>query len=831
MTNYIKRFSILFFIVSSGLFANEGENLKDDIKNEESKDKEVFIEELVEDYEEIPGFFITYRDPKTNKIFLKINQNQLGKEFIYFAHVLDSVVTTGNVRGSYTDKGIFKIEKDFENLRFTRVLTNYVFDEESPLKRSKGANTSDSTFKVIPIKGKNKEKNNFLIDITSLLLSESLTPILPIFSPEDFSPSRFAWGQVSPTKSRVLDVHNYEENTDFEVEYVIESAPSYEYDGEDAADPRNVSVHMRYSFIDMPNNDFEPRIENQSIGYFSDRITNLTSKEITPYEDLISKWHLKKQDPEAKFSKPVKPIVFWIENTTPLELRDYIKEGVLAWNIAFKEAGFIDAIEVKIQPDDAEWDAGDIRYNVLRWTSSPDPLFGGYGPRLSNPRTGEILGADIMLEWVYLTNRINYDSIFNAESSPASCHSSNLIQDGIILAENIQLNDPKIIEQSIKRLALHEVGHTLGLNHNFKGSYLHNNEDVHNPDITSKVGVTASVMEYPAINLAPLGVEQGDYYDTTPGPYDIWAIKYGYTPNLTASDLDEIIAEQNRPEHMFANDSEDMRSPGRGVDPRAMINDLTNDPITYAAQRIELINYNQANVVSKLSGNVKTFEEYRLALSIFMREYSRSLEVVSRHIGGVYVERYDPKNLNDKMPYSPAPPEEQRRAMGILHKHAFSIEAFPVNPDLLMRAQVERRMFDLYGEHEDPQIHKTILSIQNRVLDHVLSPWTLYRISDTELYGNDYSVNEVMNDLTKSIFTGDKDNKVSSIRRNLQTAYVRRLIDILGQDYYDELATAAAYNSLREIQKIVRRSSSDVSTKSHRKLVSWIIESGLDRAN
>ena len=88
-----------------------------------------------------------------------------------------------------------------------------------------------------------------------------------------------------------------------------------------------------------------------------------------------------------------------------------------------------------------------------------------------------------------------------------------------------------------------------------------------------------------------------------------------------------------------------------------------------------------------------------------------------------------------------------------------------------------------------------------------------------------------LNDLTKSIFTGDKDNKVSSIRRNLQTAYVRRLIDILAQDYYDELATAAAYNSLREIQKIVRRSSSDVSTKSHRKLVSWIIESGLDRAN
>ena len=282
---------------------------------------------------------------------------------------------------------------------------------------------------------------------------------------------------------------------------------------------------------------------------------------------------------------------------------------------------------------------------------------------------------------------------------------------------------------------------------------------------------------------------------------------------------------------MFANDSEDMRSPGRGIDPRAMINDLTNDPITYASQRIELVNNSQENIVSKLSTTAGTFEEYRLAHGIFMREYSRSLEVISRHIGGVYVERYDPKNINTKKPYTPAPSSEQRRAMEALNKYAFSSEAFPINPELLQVAQVERRMFDLYGEHEDPQMHKIILGIQNRVLDHILSPWTLYRISDTELYGNDYSVNEVLNDLTNSIFTGDQNNEVSSIRRNLQTSYVRRLFSILGQDYYDELATAAVYNSLREIQKIVRKSSNDLPTKSHRKLVSWIIESGLDGAN
>ena len=235
---------------------------------------------------------------------------------------------------------------------------------------------------------------------------------------------------------------------------------------------------------------------------------------------------------------------------------------MLAWNTAFEAAGFKNAIEVKIQPDDATWDAGDIRYNVLRWTSSPDPVFGGYGPSFTNPRTGEIIGADIMLEWIYLTNRVNYDAIFNESSSLDSCYSSSMIQDGMILAKNIELNDPKIIEHAIKRLALHEVGHTLGLNHNFKGSYLHNVNDVHNTEITSKLGVTASVMEYPAINLAPVGIEQGDYFDVAPGPYDIWAIKYGYTPDLTVEQLDNIISEQNKHEHMFANDSEDMRSPG-----------------------------------------------------------------------------------------------------------------------------------------------------------------------------------------------------------------------------------------------------------------------------
>ena len=828
--NHLKVFSdktllIIFLLLNPYLLAEEESSNSDKEEKEE-----VYIEEMVEEFEELKGFFVSYRDPKTNDIYLKIKKDQLDEEFIYFSHVVNGVVAARRNKGSYLDNGVFRIEKDIENLRFIRVLTSYAFDEGTPLAKSKGTNMSDSTFKVLPIAGKNEDEDEFLVNISSLLLSEDLTIIKPISSDDDYHSSRFNWGQVSPTKSRVLGVYNYEKNTDFEVEHVIESAPSYKYDGEDVADPRNVSIQVRYSFIEMPDNNFEPRIEDQSIGYFSDRVTNLSSKDVTPYMDLIGKWDLQKKDPGKELSEPIKPIVFWIENTTPLELRDYIKEGVLAWNSAFEEAGFKNAIQVKVQPDDADWDAGDIRYNVLRWTSSPNPPFGGYGPSFTNPRTGEIIGADIMLEWVYLTNRLNVDGIFNGSQTGNECFSASMIQEGMMFADSLNINDPKIIEQSIIRLTLHEVGHTLGLNHNFKGSFLHNTEDVHKPEITSKVGVTASVMEYPAINLAPLGYEQGDYYDIVPGPYDKWAIKFGYTPNLTEEERKEILSESNKPEHMFANDSEDMRSAGYGIDPRAMINDLTNDPITYSVQRIELVNHAQKELPNKFANKAESWEEYRNAHKIILREHQRALEVVSRYIGGVYVERSNPQDQNRKEPYTPTPSEEQRRAMSVLSQHAFSSEAFPINASLLSKVQLERRMFDLRGEHEDPQMHKTILGIQNKVLDHILNAWTLSRITDTQLYGNDYSVYEVIDDLTEAIFIEDINSEVSSIRRNLQTSYVRRLIGILAADYYDEFATAAAYSSLRDIEKLMKKSSSHEPTKAHRKLIYWIIDSGLNRA-
>ena len=834
--NYLKSFLdkhllIIFLLLNSYLFSDESS----DTKNGEEK-KEVYIEEIVKDFTPFEGYFKTYQDTKTSEVYIVIEASDLGKEFIYFAHVAEGIMASGKVRGSYEDYGVFTISKHFETLRLERVLTSYRFDPEQAISKSSGANTSNSAIQVLPIKAYSENKEKFLINITGLLLSESLTKIVPVSDPDNPHSDMMRWGNVSSEKSRIRSIHNYPKNTDFQVEYVIENPPvsySISSEMEDVADPRNISIIMRYSFIEMPQNDFKPRLQDQLIGYFSQKITDYSSYDATPYADLLHKWNLQKKNPEMQISEPIKPITFWIENTTPLHLRDYIKKGVLAWNEAFIEAGFKNALEVKIQPDDADWDAGDIRYNVLRWTSSPDPLFSGYGPSFVNPRTGEILGADIMLEWGYLTYRYKIDDIFNKNKieNHDQCYSGNILKENNLLAnlKNVNFDDPKFLEQSIIRLTLHEIGHTLGLNHNFKGSYLHNIEDIHNTEITGEHGVTSSVMEYPAINLAPLGVKQGDYYDVKPGKYDKWAIKFGYSQNLTELERKELLSKATRPEYMYAHDDEDMRYAGKGIDPRAMVYDLTNNPIDYAVQRIKLVKALTKELPFNLE-KATTWEDYRNGLRILLAEQRRSLNIISRYIGGVYVNRSHPDMEISSKPLTPVDYDIQKKAMEALAEYSFSPNAFEINEELLAISQIERRG-SFIDEYRDYEIHKSILNIQNGVLNHILNAWVLARISDSSLYGNQYSVYEVLDDLTTSIFEEDLNTEVSSIRRNLQTTYVRRLITILGQDYYDEFATAAAYNSLRDIEKMMKRSSSHKPTQAHRKLIHWIIDSGLNRAN
>ena len=801
-------------------------------KKIEEEVKEDSFEGFLENLIYYPGLFDSYRNGKDGKVYLLLRKNQLDTEFIYFAHILDGVIQAGTWRGSYLDNGIIKFNKYFDQIRIERINTAYVFDKDNPLSKSNNANISNSLIDSIKIEKSSELDDKFLIDITSLLLSENLSKIIPAPYKES-SKEDFKIGSISKNKSSINNIKNYPENTDFEISYVFSNASNKPLENQDS---RNNSISVRYSFIAYPKNNFETRIESQKIGFFSERKTNLSSTDITPYQDLINKWHLEKKDKNKEKSIPIKPITFWIENTTPHNLRPIIKKAVLAWNIAFEEAGFIDAIEVKIQPDTAEWTAGDIRFNTIRWTSSPNPPFGGYGPSFTNPRTGEILGADIMLEWIYLTNRIRYTEIFenyNSTNDKFCQHSYLKHQDrlfGKMASEALGLSEDemsRLYKEDLYQLILHEVGHTLGLNHNFAASYLHNNSDIHNPEITYQEGLSSSVMDYHGLNIAPLGTKQGQYADIKPGKYDVLAIKYAYTPNLSKEDLTKLLEENSSIEFLFGNDGDDMRSPGKGIDPRINTGDMSNNPVEYAKDRIILSQHLIPKLYETLKSKSNSWESIYQGYRILLRQIHSSAEIISRQVGGVYISR-GLMTEDSENPYEVVPYDVQKKSIQILSQYYFNSSNLLVPAEIASKMQRERRSFDFFGKTEDPKIHSMILKGQKRVIKHFTNSRVLKRLTDSSLYGNKYLPSELLDDLTSSIFNQNKSRILNGIDQNLQSYFVKRLIMILKSGSFDSPSISASFSSLEKIKAYTFSPSEDRATENHKKFLRYQIKNILE---
>ena len=852
----MKKYFILVLILafsSAVVFPQKKSSKKSKSKVEApKKDKDAIkkISEVTKKSKKIEGLFDLYQDTVNGSIKMVIKQDQIGKEYIYFSQIADGVLDAGSYRGSYRGSKVFKIEKYFNKIEFIVQNTSSYFDPESALSKSSSANMSEGVLASLKIEGINKKDGLFLINADQLFLKETFSQIKPPKYPKQ-SPTAFTLGTLNKEKTKINSIRSYPKNTDLAIEYVYSKSNVLNGGSRAVSDGRNVSIKVFHSLIEMPDNDYEILVDDPRVGYFTTQVTDMTSTSSTPYRDLVHRWNLKKKDPTAAISEPVNPIVWWMENSTPKEWRPIIKDAVLQWNVAFEKAGFKNAMVVKMQPDSADWDAGDIRYNVLRWTSSPRAPFGGYGPSFVNPRTGEILGADIMLEYVHFTNRVLYEKVFDLKSvekefeapifhkdmNRVPCSMGHFSRENtqfgsaVLFAENASdLKLKRLKRESMMALIMHEIGHTLGLNHNMKASQLFSPEQLADSNFIKGKCLTGSVMDYAAINLTKDRSKQGQFEDVAVGPYDIWAIQFAYTPFQSEKDKNNLLSRSTEPELIFGNDADDMRSPGKAIDPRVMVGDLSNDQITYSNNIFELVDEMMKELKTKFSIEGESYQELRRIYYVLNRQRSNAANVVSRFIGGVYVDRAMVGQKGQTMPYTPVSFLDQKRAMETLSKHVFSQDAFNSPNDLYNYLAMQRRGFDFFRGTEDPKIHNQVLSYQKNVLKHILHPNTLQRIVDSELYGNNYGLSIMMTDLNNAIFKKDAQTNVNTFRQNLQIAYTKNLISMVsgsGTGKYISTARSMAIYNLQKINKIASNSYGDISTKAHRLHLRTLIDNAL----
>ena len=770
--------------------------------DEESENYET-IQEFLEDgeYETSEGFLKLHKNIEDDEYFLELSVGDLNKEFIYFAYSMNAPQAAGTRGGALGDGSILEFRRFKDGLSLHKKNTYFSNETDNNIGKADLTNVFEAfldKFEIVV-----EEDGRIIISVNDLFVSETLSAVSPNLPRQYREFIDLDLGRLDSSKTFINQVRNYPKNTAVEVTYGFANAtPNQRSAVYAVADARFTSIVARHLFVEMPDDNFETRVADQRVGYFSQRVTDMSTYDNYPQRDLINKWRLIKKDPSAELSEPVKPIVFWVDKATPEEIKPMIVKGIEAWNIAYERAGFKNAVVAKIQPDDAEWDAGDVQYNVVRWSSSPRPAFSGYGPSIGNPRTGELIAADIVQEFNAIKRGYNYRKLWGWTPE----------------------NDP--LEQWMISLTMHEVGHTIGLRHNFSASYLYGPREVHDTSITGGATIS-SIMDYDPINIAPPGVEQGNYFPTEPGEYDRWAIEFAYKPNLSDEERAELLALSVLPAYTYGTDGDAMGTPGRNIDPRARRGDMSNDVVTYTADRFITLDNKIAELPDIYADEGETKNDFTNSFYSLVSDKGRFMDIVAGQIGGVYVTRLV-NGQDEENAYEPVPYEKQKAAMNLITSKFFANGVWSFDPKILKNLQREKRAtgYSTRG-NEDPQLHDMVLGMQGRVLASLLHPNVMTRLVDSAQYGNTYMPAEVLQDLFDGIFV--KGEMPDTYKRNLQSAYVEGLISVFAEDStYDDIAKASVFSSLIDIQKFTKGTSRDPGVKAHYQYLNWKVTNFLD---
>ncbi len=808
-------------------------------------------------------------------LYAEIRQDQFDQPMLSPITIARGLAMAGNPL-NFGDEWILVFHRSGDKVQLIRRNVHIKAPSGTPLEKAVKQNYTDSILMALPIVALNQNQNSVVIDLADIYFTNFAQ--LPL-------------GQMDRTRTTWSKVKAYQNNLELEVQATFGDSGYGNYDSGDEGivDGRGITVVIHYSLVKLPESGYHSRAADDRVGHFLNATVDYGNTDPDGnVVRMINRWRLEKNDPKAKLSAPKKQIVWYIEDTVPLEYRPAVEDGIREWNKAFEKIGFRDAIAVRWQePGRDEFDPEDINYCTFRWITTS--MTYAMSCLRSNPLTGEMIDGDVIFDASWVRFWKNEYAILTGEpptaagqraklpgllepialgevisttlaakqgygqaplliqplgsptkvslapaewsglrrellkrtntSGKSSCRFAAGMQTEVGLAamvmeeavkENPESKLPEeFLNQLIKEVVMHEVGHSLGLRHNFKASTMLDADQLNNTEITRVKGMTGSVMDYNPINIVPKGQKQGDFMTTTIGPYDYWAIEYAYkeVTGDEAAELKKVAA--RAPEHdlVFGTDSDMFNA-----DPLVNVYDLGSDVSRFAQDRITLAAQLLKGLDTKVVKDGESWARTKTAFSYLMRQYGNAADLVASYVGGQSVARNHKGDKDAVDPIIPVSGEKQRQALAFLAANVWDDAAFKFSPGLLRKLSKEHWDMGVGSSYAvmmyDTPVNDRVLGIQKIALNQCLAASVLGRLQQQELQAEPdakpLQVAEVFNAITGSIFrevgldpskpleTGKPTTVTcSTIRRNLQREYFRRLATmVLGErkspmsDYY-----------------------------------------------
>jgi hypothetical protein len=616
----------------------------------ESKSKQPSYADVLKDFKVKEGLIKLHE--KDNHLYAELTSSQLNRDFIVLISIARGIgegSLLGGMTWGFGDDWLWQFRKVGDDIQVVRRNVRFRAAKGSPEERAVHLAYTDSVLFALPILTTGPG-GSMVVDLSHIFMSD-LPQISQVLHGFSFSSNKSSWAEKKA----------FADNVELEVAATYSSSGTQTIDT--VPDSRGVSLNIHYSISLLPDTGYTPRQADDRVGYFLTAVKDFSKKgDEDRFVRYINRWDLQKADPTAERSPPKKPIIFWIEKTVPFAYRAAIRDGILEWNKAFESAGIVNAIEVRQQPDNADWDPEDINYNTFRWITSGAGF--AMGPSRVNPTTGQILDADIIFDadfvtyWKQTYENFTPESIAAMTGGPLDIESyqkalekvpaqhrhnamcrcelhSGMARElafgstalaAMAPAATSAKEQERLLLQGLKEVTMHEVGHTLGLRHNFKGSTFYSLKDLNDKEKTHENGTVASVMDYSPPNIVPKGSRQGDYYSDTIGLYDVWAIQYGYTAQTGGTEgelaaLKKIASRCAEPGLDYATDEDT-----RGIDPDPLTNrfDLGSDPLAYAQARTKMISDLIPQVITKVTKDGDGYQRSRQAFSLRGRHRNES---------------------------------------------------------------------------------------------------------------------------------------------------------------------------------------------------------------